>query len=627
MGKGILIFVIATSLSVTAMYVAGEEAEVASLQTEADYKSELLARETAQSAYNMVVSKVKRDFEGYRASYTDLDYGKATYDMRAEDGDDGTVTVVAVGKYGDHEYEITGSISNTTSTVLDAVTITAPITGVDLQNDFVITGHDLAGSGSNDSAHGVKVTQTATYDAFMASSNVGQIIGAEGVSDVVNETTAIDIGRLRAQINNYSGSNRTNLSDATSNLGTSDSIGGSSTPEVVIVTGDVILTNDFVGYGVLFVEGNFTMTDNATWYGVVYVAGSTSAFEMRDYSVISGAVIIDGIDTDVAIPPIDDNDRGLLGGHFDIDVFDEAGSTRERYHQHAYDDKFATTSLDLLSSGCKNGGMCWSNFVASRNLTEVQVETFNTGAVSGTYTIDAGSNSWAGNAASALSLTLDPRDLTTFRFNFASLCTMVPTSPSRVQEDATSRQGAFTVRVSTTGGEVIYEMAVYHHPKGGNTCSSAGDETVWMTANGSTYSGSNSVCSTEDGNDRYSDAWQRENFWGKRHKDKSSKKSSKKSKKKSGKGNRSQSIYWTPSGTATCHDGVSNAPQYQFTLINDSAVIYNAAVLSGLKAMFADLEMRNGGTVARRVGGKATKRDAKHNMDGTTTVTTTNSIQ
>ena len=92
MGKGVLIFVMASSLSLGAMYMAGEENALESAATEADYKEEILARETATSAYNLVVGKVKRDFENYRASYSDLSYGKAKYEATYENQATGSVS-------------------------------------------------------------------------------------------------------------------------------------------------------------------------------------------------------------------------------------------------------------------------------------------------------------------------------------------------------------------------------------------------------------------------------------------------------------------------------------------------------------------------------------------------------
>lgn len=635
MGKGVLIFVMASSLSLGAMYMAGTESDIQSAENEADYKEELLARETAQSAYNIVSSKVRRSFDSYRGAYTDLDYGKATYDIGATEADDGSVTIIAVGKYGDHEYEIVGSVSRTAEKVLDALTVMAPIGAADITDDAFISGIDASGGGTN--VHGLLATNAAAYAAFSTESEA--IAGLGGSGDVVQGDPQISVPTIRAAIKNYSGAGRASISGDTT-WGDGDDVGSVGTPAFVVANGNLILRDGFTGYGALLVEGDFTMEDDATWHGLVYVAGSESSFRMENDSSVDGAVIIDGVDSadELEPEPIDDTDRGLLGGHFDVDVFDSPGSTKEIYHEHKYDDKYDVKGVDVLNSGCKRKGLCWDQVMGG--VTEdVTITTINSSASSGTYEIVAGATTYTGNSTETLNLTVDPRDLTTFRYDFTALCSLAPSKPSDVQDDPDNRNGSLSILIhSASSGKLLYELSIYHHwkPKDGdNTCDNvapAAEATEWVSASGKSYSGDDSLCVSEDDNDNYSDWTERTSMWGNRirkgSKDKKSKKKSskKKSKKKSKKWSKFDwgswddsawandaswygDVFWANNGKCAKSNQLEDIPAepMQFMMEDNASISYNSAALKRLKQMLQAFNMSDGTPVARRVAQTAYK--------------------
>ena len=624
MGKGVLIFVMASSLSLSAMYMSGDENALESAKTEADYQEELLARETATSAYNIVVGKVKRNFDSYRAAYSDLSYGKATYDIGAAEAEDGSITIIAVGKYGNHEYEIIGSVSRSAVAVLDALTITAEISSVTLANSYQISGMDGASSGTN--VHGLLTTESTTYNAFMGDADVDQVLGMGGESDVVNGDPYIELANLRSAILDFTGSHRISVT-GDQVLGTDDAVGSSIYPKVLVVRGNVRLTDEFAGYGALWVEGDFSMEDDATWNGIVYVAGSESSFKMEDDSRIDGGVVIDGTDSVPPAESLDESDRGLLGGHFDVDVFDGGPSSKEIYHQHQYDDKFDTKGIDLMSAGCKKGGLCWSDVMGSISASEVEIETINSSSTDGTYELKVGSTTYAGNATTPLSLTVDPKDINSFTYTFSTLCALAPSKPSDSQDDTETRNGALSIRISD-GSKLIYEVTVYHHAKSGadNSCEDAApreDATSWVSSSGKDYSGSDNMCVSEDDNDSYTDATERENKWGNRQRkgksdksskksDKSSKKSDKSSKKsdkssKKSKKSKDESWYgdtfWANNGECakTNSNESSESVPMQFEMSDDATIVYNSASLKRLKAMISQMDFSNDKPVARQL--------------------------
>ena len=645
MGKGVLIFVMASSLSLGAMYVASTENELESAQNEADYKEELLARETAQSAYSIVSSKVRRSYESYRGAYTDLSYGKASYDIGAMEAADGSVTIIAVGKYGNHQYEIVGSVSHSAQKVLDALTILAPIGSATIRQNAFISGIDGAVGGS--SVHGLLTTNATAYTSFSEES--AAITGRGGANDVIQGDPQFSVPTIRTALKNYAGPGASSITgDAT--WGDGDDVGSPGSPAFVRANGNLILRGSFSGYGALFVEGDFTLEDDAMWNGLVYVAGSESSFRMENSSSITGAVIIDGIDSadELEPEPLDDSDRGLLGGHFDVDVFDHPGSTREIYHEHKYDDKYDVKGVDILNSGCKRKGLCWDQIMGSVS-EDVIITTINSSASSGTYEIVAGSVTHTGSSTESLNLTVDPRELTTFTYEFNALCSLAPSKPSDVQDDPDNRNGSLSILVhSAKTDKLLYELSIYHHWKsrdGDNTCAitaPAAEATEWVSANGTNYSGDDGLCISEDDNDNYSDWSERTSMWGNRIRkgssgkksDKSSKKSKKsdksdkksdksdKSSKKSKKSKKSKGdwsswddsewansaswygdVFWANNGKcakSNQNDDVPTQPM-QFVMQNDANITYNSASLKRLKQMLNAFNMSDGSPVARRV--------------------------
>ncbi len=611
MGKGILILVVATTMAASAMYVSQEETRLQGDADEAEYKSELLARETATSAYNIVVGRVKRDYSGYRSAHTNLDYGKAKYDIGATEAEDGSVTVVSKGRYGDFEYEIIGNIIMSRTSVLDAATITAPINAVDLANDYEISGWNRGIEGSAESVNGLLVSESSTHSAFMADSESDQIVGKGGTSDVVQGEPSINLLSVRSKITSYAGANRIQL-EGYHSLSTDDSMGSPGSPKVLVVYGSLDLKHDFVGYGVLYVEGNLSMQQNATWHGLVFVSGSESAFSMMQGSKIDGALVMDGLDSVPPPPTPDQGDRGLPGGHFDVDVFDTPFSTKEIYHEHQYDDKYDVTGVNVISAGCKKPGLCWDQIVASKGLTEVEIRTMNSSSSSGTYDIQVGATQYTGNSTTPLSLTVDPRIITKFRYNFATLCSLAPSKPSDSQDDPASRNGALSVQIWTTDATpaMVYELTVYHHVKkdAADACATPPpgvDATDWISTGGKSYTGDDAVCFSEDDNDDYTDWTQRLGKWGKRGRNgKSVKKSQKKKKKsKSQKNAFLGAAAWTETGS--CARSNTNDPVdtngVSFSMMQSSSITFNNAVLKALKPIVSELDQYTELLVARRL--------------------------
>lgn len=493
MGKGALMMVLAGIMAMSLAYVSKDESRYNSAIERADYEEKVLARETAQSAFNIIASKVINDFDNYRGSLTDKVITSGNYDISATEEVDGSVTVVAKGINGNHEYEITGSITLPTSTVLDALTVDAELDYTDMQNDYFITGINTNSDGSTpigSNVHAILTTSQATATLVANDMASDQVVGVDGNMDVIVDSPELDLAALGTAIFAYSGSERIYYSgnytkgDKLQN----ETFGSSANPVVLIVNGKLDLKNS-TGYGILYVTDKLKLEGSTVWHGLVFNIQNGGKFEMKNSAAVYGAVVLrsTGNGSNSGYSGEDSEDAGLIGGHFDVDVFDIESDTKEVYHEHQYDDKYDVTFVDLLSSGCKHGGLCWDSLVDGYNNYRVEVSNEDYSGA-GTYILQTGSTVYSGTTADGFTLDLvDAEDLSQFSFNFVDLCNLMPSNPGNVQDDAGDRQGALTIKVfGFNGGSFnannpykVYELVVYHHVKNGEEglCSSNSEAT------------------------------------------------------------------------------------------------------------------------------------------------------
>jgi hypothetical protein len=283
MGKGILIFVMASTLSLATLYLARTEQDLASVQTESDYQEKVLARQTAQSAFNIVIAKVRAAFESESFAFTDQSYGGALYDIGAVRAEDGSVTVIAVGKYGRHSFEIIGSMTMQGQGINETMNVDGSGTEFEFKKDAVISGIDASGQTE---ASAVLVSDPETLEYLGGEEN-----HIEG-SMVLGESSTL-MSAIESAILTYP--DKLEYSALGPN-DTKQNIGSPSSPEIVVVNGDVTLDNGFEGYGILYVDGNLTINNGAMWYGIVFVTGGDSELEMKKDSYIEGTLFLDGIE-------------------------------------------------------------------------------------------------------------------------------------------------------------------------------------------------------------------------------------------------------------------------------------------------------------------------------------------
>ena len=208
----------------------------------------------------------------------------------------------------------------------------------------------------------------------------------------------------------------------------------------------------------LYVDGDLSMSNTARWEGLVLLDDAARSLSIKSNASIYGGVVARG---DLF------GDPGLVGGHFDVDVFDRP-TKDEVYHEHEYDDKYDVSYVDLLRSGCgkdDHGALCWNEIIGNR-YEELRIEFFNAGSSDGVFALTADGTRHTGVSQGGLTLTVDPATVTEFAINFSTLQAMAQTEPKNVQKDIPNRDGAFSVRIhNTANDDLVYELAVYWHYK------------------------------------------------------------------------------------------------------------------------------------------------------------------
>ncbi|MFT4603961.1 MAG: hypothetical protein ACI9W4_000679 [Rhodothermales bacterium] len=390
MGKAGLILVAAVTLASGAAYMNQDRASLGTVQQEAFYQHQVLAREIAQSGFNRLESRVRRDYNNHRANESDVAHSKGRMDIAATGTSGQPVTITATGYFEDAEYTISGTLKKSGTRKIDALTVDGVLSDVTMASGVRISGIDTnfdGTSGENVDVHAVLTDETDSYTELLATLVSGSAPGASGLLDIVNDDPDISLSTLVANITSYSGPERIDY-DQNTTL-SNQTIGSTGSPALVVVDGDLTVRESTAGVGILYVRGDVSFENSATWQGLVIVDNDGGDHNFSGTSKVYGAVVIRSV---YNAGSEDGGGGGLPGGHFDVDVFDEFGVGDYRYHQHKYDDRFDVTGMDLIDpDGCGGGGLCWDSILGDEEA--VYVEFMNAERGYGTYEIEVGEGS------------------------------------------------------------------------------------------------------------------------------------------------------------------------------------------------------------------------------------------
>jgi len=89
-------------------------------------------------------------------------------------------------------------------------------------------------------------------------------------------------------------------------------------PQIIYVNGDLTLSGNFTGYGILVVTGTFTAKGSNTWNGLIFVVGA-GQFIDKGTSTFNGAVVVantTGTGTTLGVPNVDVSGGGQGGVNY-----------------------------------------------------------------------------------------------------------------------------------------------------------------------------------------------------------------------------------------------------------------------------------------------------------------------
>jgi len=223
-----------------------------------------------------------------------------------------------------------------------------------------------------------------------------------------------------------------------------EEFGSPEAPVIMRVTGNLTVRGSITGYGVLLVEGSLSNAGNVRWEGLVLLSSNGGDHEFKGTVDIYGALVMRSTTSEEETGGYED--AGLIGGHFDVDVFDGTGSLQ--YHQHQFDDRFDTSGINITSTNCEiDGGLCWQRNVVDAGIETVRMAISNTGSATGTFTIETTSSLEEANLEEDVIREITVSELQAFSIQFDSACHMSGTSPGDVWADQESRNGQLRLTV------------------------------------------------------------------------------------------------------------------------------------------------------------------------------------
>ncbi len=471
MGKGILLMVLASSITLTVMRASEQQAMLESDALEGTYKTKVLARELAYSAFNLLVANTSRDFSNYRDVVSDQAYSDGAMAYAATGTAQGPITLIAYGRRGSAIHQVSATMVKSGDPILDAITFDGPFSSVRaIGNSFLISGLDVPANdddedgGDGPNGHAILTTLESAQEDLLSEIDASQLIGIDGYGDIATADPTIDLDSLQQSILNHP---ELITLEGDQRINGNNSFGSPENPVLLSVTGDLTITGTVTGYGVLLVDGSFFTPGTLRWEGLVLISSAGGESEFKGTIDIYGALVVRSLTTSGESGGYDD--AGLSGGHFDVDVFDWSGQVS--YHEHQYDDRFDVTSLDFLSDGCDSGGgLCWENNLAPMDTDRIRIELSSANYSDGYVVFHTQGSHLEGAIGNGFSRDIDPAPLLNFSVDFSEICDIYGSSPEVVQVDESSRSGVLTMKVYDIEPEdmgleaqLLHEVSIYRH--------------------------------------------------------------------------------------------------------------------------------------------------------------------
>ncbi len=296
MGKASIILALGVSVLISFLVLDLNANNNQGIQSTIDFYDNTKARLIANSGVEIYLEKLRRDktLHGYFANNR---LSSGTYNINIY-GPDSLMKIESVATFDGikHVAKVTAKRSQIAMPKINAALyVTSDNTDLNLNGNMSINGNDTnidGSAGPNAALPGVAVDTPADSANFINDIKpkmYGSIDGAGGNPSVHSITDARDWTQLAKD---FIFAADINLASGTYGNGTQ--LGTWSLPKITVVNGDVHLTGNADGYGIMIVNGNLTMSGNFVFKGIVIAYGESKLITQTvgNAGIYGGAVFV-----------------------------------------------------------------------------------------------------------------------------------------------------------------------------------------------------------------------------------------------------------------------------------------------------------------------------------------------
>jgi len=299
MGKGLIIIVLGMSVIISYFTIKLNSNSKENLSTTVDMFEQTQARLIANSSVEIYLEKLKWDKTMNGNTYLDNDLFGGSYNITLS-GPDSLVRVTSTATFM--------GVSHTT--VVEAQTDRLPVfpipaamyvaaqnvSNVKINGNITISGydHDINGNILNNGNDLLGIAVDNPTDVPKILSNIGgsaTVEGTGGDPSVNAVTNAIDWEEYAEEVAN----NPDIVINSSGDLLNYSNLGTVTDPKATFINGDIQISNDLTGCGILVVNGNLKINDLFTYRGIIIAyKDSDIKTELNGEANLYGGMIIAG---------------------------------------------------------------------------------------------------------------------------------------------------------------------------------------------------------------------------------------------------------------------------------------------------------------------------------------------
>ncbi|HZW39448.1 MAG TPA: hypothetical protein VFF33_09130 [Ignavibacteriaceae bacterium] len=278
MGKGTLILALGVSILTSILIMNISANNDKAFSSTLDFYETTQSRLIANSGVEIYLEKLRRN-KTLSGNFFDNIIMNGRYDIYIY-GPDSLMTIKSVGKYRQkvHNTIVTASRSKITMPPINsAIYVSSTNVNLDLNGNMTIDGndHDMNGNivtGTSLPGIGVDNASDSAYVINTLKPKIANdIVGAGGTPSVSTFADATDWKKLTENLIFAA-----DISLATGTYTTGTVLGTASEPKITYCSGDVHLSGDAYGYGIMIVNGNLELSGNFTFRGIVITYGQST---------------------------------------------------------------------------------------------------------------------------------------------------------------------------------------------------------------------------------------------------------------------------------------------------------------------------------------------------------------